>query len=167
MRKTALWLAATLLFANSLVYAQDVKCETDAESAQSLQIGDCWKTAHTQLAMNECAGSDYAKADGEMNRAYKAVLTEYRRNAKAVLAIRKAQRTWVAFRDAQVKSIYPDDDPRKIQFEYGTMFSMCEAMQFTKLTLQRTRQLRELLDGNGICGHTPSQEPVVIPHSGR
>ena len=140
MRKSALWRAVTLLFANSLVYAQDAKCEAGAESAQSLQIGECWKTAQTQLAMNECAGSDYAKAEGEMSRTYKAVLDEYRKNPKPILAIRKTQRTWLAFRAAQVKSIYPDDDPRTIQSEYGTMFSMCEGMQFTKLTLQRTRQ---------------------------
>ena len=44
------------------------------------------------------------------------------------------------------------------------MFSMCEAMQFTRLTLARTRQLQELLDGNGVCGHTPPQKPIALPN---
>lgn len=58
-------------------------------------------------------------AEGEMNLGYKFVLDEYRANPKALVAIRRAQRTWMAFRDAQVQSIYPDDDRRKIQSEYG------------------------------------------------
>lgn len=137
MRKTTLVLTATLLLANSLLCAQDTDCVARG-SAQSLQIGDCWKTAQTQLGMNECAGSDYVKTDGEMNRTYRSVLGEYRANPKALRAIRKAQHTWIDFRDAQVRSIYAEGDPPKIQSEYGTMFSMCEAMRFTKLTLDRT-----------------------------
>ena len=163
MRKIAPWLTAVLLLSNSLLHAQETNCVA-GESSQSVRIGDCWKTAQTQLEMNECAGSDRGKADDEMNRTYKSLLDEYRANPKALMAIRKAQRTWIAFRDAHVNSIYPENDPRSIQSEYGTMFSMCEAMQFTKLTLDRTRQLQELSNGNGICGHTPPQRAAAMPN---
>jgi uncharacterized protein YecT (DUF1311 family) len=152
-RKTAIALA--LLFLLSVAsLAQSFDSSADKEP----HIGKCWHDASTQLELNQCAGSDWKAADDEMNRVYKQVLDHYKQNRIAVEKIRKAQRAWVVFRDAQIEASYPVPDSM-VQAQYGSMFPMCEAMQLTRLTLERTEQLKELIDG-GTCGDTPPERPV-------
>ncbi|HVS00276.1 MAG TPA: lysozyme inhibitor LprI family protein, partial [Thermoanaerobaculia bacterium] len=39
---------------------------------------DCFDKAQTQADLNDCAGEEFAAADAELNRVYKAVLEKYK-----------------------------------------------------------------------------------------
>ena len=77
--------------------------------------------AQRQSEMNEEACKKLRKADAELNR--------------------DAQRAWIAFRDAHVRSIFPDPDWKTYESVYR-----CPAATFLK-RLRRTVQR-----SSGICG---------------
>lgn len=56
------------------------------------------QNAVTQQDMNQCATSDYKKADTELNRTYKEVLAKTSVGQRALL--KSAQQTWIKYRDA-------------------------------------------------------------------
>lgn len=64
--------------------------------SQALAI-DC-QNAVTQLDINQCANSDYKKADTELNRIYKQVLAKTPATQRSLL--KSAQLTWIKYRDA-------------------------------------------------------------------
>lgn len=96
----------------------------------------------TDLTAQACSG--FEKADSELNRVYQRILATNAGDAAFVKALRAAQRAWIVFRDAHVQSIYPDPDP----MAYGSVHPMCRCVILTELTIQRSKQLRELwIDG--------------------
>jgi uncharacterized protein YecT (DUF1311 family) len=107
---------------------------------------DCGN-ATTQLAMNICAGRDFEKADAELNAQYKttrdllrqrdAAGTPETRGAEEALV--KAQRAWVAYRDAECSS-------RGFQARGGSMEPLVLSACRTDLTQKRTAELKELTD---------------------
>lgn len=110
-----------------------------ASSASSAGTSrECWDTARTQAALNECAQKDYETADREMNVVYKQLLSMddpiFREKLKA------AQRAWLVFRDAHVTSKYPDSHAW-----YGSAMPQCMASLLAEMTRERTTQLRRFL----------------------
>lgn len=58
--------------------------------------------AQTQAAMNACAGSAYKQSDAELNRLYKEISQRLLNNDEDALKLLvKAQRAWIAYRDAE------------------------------------------------------------------
>jgi uncharacterized protein YecT (DUF1311 family) len=123
--------------------------------------------AQTQAAMTETACNKLKSAETALNRTYEQVLKVKATDADFVKAFREAQAAWVAFRDAHVRAIYPDPDPRA----YGTVYPMCRCAVLEQMTTQRARELRHLwVDGTeegdvctGSCatrsaGSTPKQK---------
>ncbi|WP_223218014.1 lysozyme inhibitor LprI family protein [Rhizobium wenxiniae] len=114
-------------------------------SAQQVQP-DC-EEPQTQADMTICAGQDLADADKALNAQYQVtrrVLKERDADASTELkggveALVKAQRAWLAYRDAQCASV-------GFQARGGSMepmlISMCEA----DLTRKRTAELKALVD---------------------
>lgn len=114
-------------------------------SAQQVQP-DCMEP-QTQADMTICAGQDLADADKALNAQYQVtrrVLKERDADASTELkggveALVKAQRAWLAYRDAQCASV-------GFQARGGSMepmlISMCEA----DLTRKRTDELKALVD---------------------
>lgn len=114
-------------------------------SAQQVQP-DC-KEPQTQADMTICAGQDLADADKALNAQYQVtrrLLKERDADASTELkggveALVKAQRAWLAYRDAQCASV-------GFQARGGSMepmlISMCEA----DLTRKRTAELKALVD---------------------
>ena len=100
--------------------------------------------AQTQMQMNKETCDAYKKADAEMNSSYQKILTEYKADVQFIQKLKLAQRTWIAFRDAHVESIYPATDKRA---EYGSINPMCQCMIFEELTTARTKMLRAWIDG--------------------
>jgi uncharacterized protein YecT (DUF1311 family) len=96
--------------------------------------------AQTQAEMTEQACGELKKAEAELNRVYQEVLAANGKDTAFVEALREAQRAWIAFRDAHVRSIFPDPGP----MAYGSVNPMCRCLIHQQLTLQRTKQLREL-----------------------
>ena len=100
----------------------------------------CWDTAMTQLAMNECAGSELKAAQKRMAALLKKL---------GVSPDDPAQKAWEAYRDAQLEAIYP----REGTPGYGSVFPMCFAILKTDLTEGRIRDLKALTtSGEGdVC----------------
>jgi uncharacterized protein YecT (DUF1311 family) len=105
---------------------------------------DCFEKAVTQLESNDCAGKEYQEADAELNRVYKAILEKYKRDALFVEKLRAVQRAWLAYRDAEIEAKYPHAGEGNY---YGSIFPMCDQLYRAQLTQERTKKLREWLDG--------------------
>lgn len=119
----------------------------DAPASSEEPDIDC-ENAMTQMEMTYCAGQDYAEADEALNAQYKITRDVMRKQdtdgipetAGAEDALVKAQRAWVAYRDAQCVSY-------GFQARGGTMEPMLVADCQADLTRSRTEALKELADG--------------------
>jgi Lysozyme inhibitor LprI len=108
--------------------------------------------AQTQSQMTEQACGGFKKADKAADAVF-------------VKAFREAQRAWIAFRDAHLKSIYPDPFPKEA---YGSANPMCQCGELQELTAQRSKQLRKLwieggVEGDVCAGSTLIQHPNSRP----
>ncbi len=99
--------------------------------------------SQTQGEMNEKAKIDYVKTDNKLNSIYNQILTEYNSDSLFIQNLKKAQRIWVDFRDAEVEMKYPSID----KSEYGSVFPMCRWMYLTNLTENRIEKLNEWIIG--------------------
>ncbi|MBB3654961.1 uncharacterized protein YecT (DUF1311 family) [Rhizobium sp. BK650] len=123
-----------MLLAVGAAHAEDVDCEN----------------AQTQADMTSCAQARYDKADKSLNAQYKLTRTAMVAIDKdldgdmkgAEQALLKAQRAWIAYRDAQC-------DNYGFQARGGTMERMLVAGCLADLTDLRTKELKELADGMG------------------
>jgi uncharacterized protein YecT (DUF1311 family) len=106
---------------------------------------DC-SNAMSTVEMNFCAGQDLDAADAELNRVYKKALgaipgmatDDPQFNAKAwEEALRKSQRAWVAFRDAECDGHVP------MGWTGGTGTTVAVLGCKTDLTKARTKALKE------------------------
>jgi len=93
--------------------------------------------------MNKEAGSEYNKAENEMNRIYQQILTEYKMDDVFVENLKKSQRIWIEFRDAELEMKYP----KRERSYYGNTLPLCNAIYLKKLTDKRTKTLKIWLIG--------------------
>ncbi|MGY3176375.1 uncharacterized protein YecT (DUF1311 family) [Pseudomonas sp. TE12234] len=72
--------------------------------------------AADQATMNQCAAQQHAAADKELNALYQQITTRLKANPDSKKLLVSAQRSWIAFRDAECKfsasgveggSVYP------------------------------------------------------------
>lgn len=104
----------------------------------------CSSPAQTQGEMNEDACAKHKKGDTEMNAVYRQVLTKYKSETVFLVKFKAAQRAWVAFRDAHLESLYPEANKLPA---YGSVNPMCRCSVLTELTAERTKQLKQWLNG--------------------
>src|SRR5947209_14227265 len=100
------------------------------------------------LEMHKCADGEARRADAELNRVYKKLLSRPAKDTEAVRKIRTAQRAWIVFREAHIASVFPAQDK---QGQYGSIYARCVLELFTDLTRQRTAMLESMLSASG-CG---------------
>ncbi|WP_353569991.1 lysozyme inhibitor LprI family protein [Candidatus Albibeggiatoa sp. nov. BB20] len=113
---------------------------------------DCTENAVTQVDINRCSYEGYEQADLELNKIYRKILTTYNDEVEFVKKLKVAQRAWIAFRDAHLETIYPEEDKR---FAYGSTYPLCSNNALTELTRQRITQLQQWLTGlpeGDACG---------------
>ncbi|WP_312311494.1 lysozyme inhibitor LprI family protein [Atlantibacter sp.] len=110
---------------------------------------DCEK-AQTQLELNECAASEYKKADSELNAAYKKIFTLASKQQHDIL--KNAQNAWIKLRDADCDFIASGVEGGSIQ---PMIYSQC----LTDKTRERTAYLESLLqcgEGDLSCPLPPA-----------
>ncbi len=90
--------------------------------------------SQTQAGMNETAGKNFARADAEMNQAYKKLIAALKPQSQARL--RESQRQWLKFRDAETKFL-------SSAFEGGSAYPMVFSGHKAGLTRHRTKELTE------------------------
>ncbi len=100
--------------------------------------------SQTQVEMNEEAGNEYKKSDTELNTVYKKILTEYKSDPIFIDRLKKTQRIWISYRDAELEMKFP---AKNKQLEYGSIYPMCASLFLKELTKERTEKLRIWLNG--------------------
>jgi uncharacterized protein YecT (DUF1311 family) len=108
----------------------------------------------TQQEMNYCADKDFQKADKELNTVYKKAVASQaaidkeaadssdQRTFGAVKALKKAQRGWIDYRDGQCEG-------EGFEVAGGSLQPMFVSGCKARLTQSRTKELRELIKGQG------------------
>jgi len=99
--------------------------------------------SRTHGDMQDGACGEFKKADAELNRTYKKILSEYK-DKIFLEKLKKAQRAWLTYRDAHIESVYPVEDKAG---EYGSVYGMCSCTIKKDLTEQRTKMLKQWLVG--------------------
>ena len=92
--------------------------------------------------MNDVACTDSRDAESKMNGAMATILEQHRTDRKFVDKLKKAQRAWLAFRQAQLEAIFPHDAS-----DYGTVLPMCRCGILAELTANRTKELMQWTSG--------------------
>jgi uncharacterized protein YecT (DUF1311 family) len=94
--------------------------------------------------MTETACNKLKTAEAALGRTFELILKGKAADADFGKAFGEAQTAWATYRDAHVRAIYPDPDPRA----YGSAYSMCRCSLREQMTTQRMRDLRRLwIDG--------------------
>ena len=101
----------------------------------------CWNKAQAQPELNDCANQEFAAADKEMNDVYGKLVASMKDDPDSLASFKKAQRAWVAFRDAEVAALYPSGP------DAGSATPMCDSLEMAHLTRQRTAELKRILKG--------------------
>ena len=109
----------------------------------------------SQNEMNTCEADQYQKADIDLNQTYRELISKHKSNVQFLEKLKLAQQAWLKFRDAYVDSIYYQKD--KLQ-AYGSVYPTCKAILLTRLTIERTRELRQMLnpEEGDVCGFAAS-----------
>jgi uncharacterized protein YecT (DUF1311 family) len=112
--------------------------------AQTPNPIDCAETA-TTVEMNYCAERDYERVDEKLNAIYQEVVAGLRtsdgrppydpKNWESEL--RNAQRSWIAFRDAECKGLVP------MEWGGGTATAAAVLICMTELTKARIKAFRD------------------------
>ena len=106
----------------------------------------------TQAGLQSCYCDRAQKADAQLNDVYRQLLKKNGSDTSFIEKLKIPQRAWLAFRDAQLEALYPDPDPKAA---YGSVFTMCECMAQEELTMDRVKQLRQMLQSaeGDVCAH--------------
>jgi uncharacterized protein YecT (DUF1311 family) len=107
----------------------------------------CYETAQTQAELNGCAGNSLVKADQKLNRTYQQILKKYAKDTLFLQRLKRAQRAWIFFRDAEVQMKYPTSSRADVTTQYGSVYPMCYASFKAELTERRTEELSVWLKG--------------------
>ncbi|MFN3489227.1 MAG: lysozyme inhibitor LprI family protein [Emticicia sp.] len=99
--------------------------------------------SQTQFEINEEAQRNFKKSDKELNRVYTQILSVYKNDKVVVANLKKAQRLWVQFRDAEMNAKFPE---REVGY-YGSIFPMCWDLYLRELTEERIKKLNVWLIG--------------------
>jgi uncharacterized protein YecT (DUF1311 family) len=100
--------------------------------------------SQTQAEINKEANSKFEKADDELHDVYQKILTEYKSDTIFIDRLKKTQKIWISYRDAELEMKFP---AKNKQIEYGNVYPMCVSLFLKKLTYERTENLKVWLNG--------------------
>ena len=98
---------------------------------------DCWKTALTQFAMNNCASKDEKKANQELEKAYQSVIKKIRPESQ--IKIKKARAAWTAYVSEECEFEY-------LSSKFGSVYPMLLSNCRTQLADEYTKRLTKTLE---------------------
>ncbi|WP_375238091.1 lysozyme inhibitor LprI family protein [Aurantibacter sp.] len=100
--------------------------------------------SQTQSEMNKEASNAYKKADANLNNVYKQILAKYKTDTVFIDKLRKTQRIWITYRDAELEMKFPAENK---QLEYGSVYPMCVSLFLKELIEERIQRLKVWIDG--------------------
>jgi uncharacterized protein YecT (DUF1311 family) len=89
--------------------------------------------SQTQMEMNQTAAQGYYKADAELNKVYKVLLSKLDEKGKALLI--KAENDWIKYRDSHCKF-------EASFYEGGSMQPMIYSSCLESVTMDRINELK-------------------------
>lgn len=121
------------------------------QSVQAL-ARECDPSDESQTGMNICANAEYQSADAKLNKAYGEIVRRLAEDAGAKKLLQKAQRDWIAFRDAECA--FSTDGSKD-----GSIYAMLKSQCLAGLTAARAEQLSGYLncEGDLSCPVPPAQ----------
>ncbi len=128
-----IWTVACAALVPCLLVAQD-----------SAKFRACNAKAVAQNELNACASEESYRVDAELNRVFRELLSKNSDDPAAVEKIKKAQRAWVAFRDAYIEAMFPAEDKLA---GYGSMYPMERDQILATLTRRQVEALQDLIRG--------------------
>lgn len=128
----------------------------------SAQQHDPCLNLQSQDELSACEGQQYKKADAELNQVYRQLRAKYQSNPAFLEKLKLSQEAWLKFRDADLDAVYYQQDKLKA---YGSAYPMCRAMLMTLLTVERTKELRRMLnpEEGDVCGFSAPEKPASDP----
>jgi uncharacterized protein YecT (DUF1311 family) len=108
--------------------------------------------AQRQTDLNQTACGEFDQVDQSLNRVYQQIRQRYQGDPDFLNKLKLSQRAWIAFRDAELEALYPDENK---QISYGSIYPMCVCGEKARLTQERIDQLRrwlEVEEGDGCAG---------------
>src|ERR1700744_4582492 len=121
--------------------AVSMTAQTPAPKAQATspaKATSCSQTATTQMDLNECADKELKQAEARLVALIKKL---------GIDANSPEEKAWEAYRDAQLKAIYPPVADERA--EYGSISPMCVVTLKRKLTEGHIRDLKMLTASEG------------------
>jgi uncharacterized protein YecT (DUF1311 family) len=92
--------------------------------------------AQTQAEMNQTAAKGYYKADAELNKVYKILMSKLDENGKSLLI--KAENDWIKYRESHCKF-------EASFYEGGSMQPMTYSSCLESITMERIKELKEAI----------------------
>ena len=99
--------------------------------------------SQTQAEINKDAYAEFNKSDKRLNEIYQTIVSKYKYDSIFIKNLKKSQRIWIKFRDAEIEMKYPSY-PNK---QYGSIHPTCIAFYLKKLTDKRIEILKEWVTG--------------------
>lgn len=113
----------------------------------SLVVVPMWlpsaNASQTQDDMNRTACAEQKEAEQKLNKIYTGILSKYHADKMFINNMKSAQRAWLSYREAHIKSLYPHKDST----EYGTVYSMCRCNSLAEITANRIKELEQWTQG--------------------
>jgi uncharacterized protein YecT (DUF1311 family) len=100
--------------------------------------------AQTQRDLNRDACAAYQHANQGLNATYAKILKDYSRDPVFLNKLKQAQRTWIAFRNADLAARFPESDKLA---QYGSSYPACRCVVLAELTEQRAKELKVWAEG--------------------
>jgi uncharacterized protein YecT (DUF1311 family) len=109
-----------------------------SSSPSPAQAKSCSQIATTQMDLDECAAKELKQAEARLAALLKKL---------GIDANSPEEKAWEAYRDAQLKAIYPPVADERA--EYGSVYPMCLVTLKRKLTESHIRDLKMLTASEG------------------
>jgi uncharacterized protein YecT (DUF1311 family) len=133
-----------IFFVAASLTAQTPSLSKSPQVPSVAKASSCSQTASTQMELNECAGKELQQAEARLAALLKKL---------GVDPNSPEEKSWEAYRDAQLKAIYPPVADERA--EYGSIYPMCLVTLKRKLTESRIRDLKMMTvsEGDGCLGY--------------
>ncbi|WP_139959591.1 lysozyme inhibitor LprI family protein [Flavicella sediminum] len=99
--------------------------------------------SQTQAEMNKEAYAEFNESDKQLNEIYKTIISKYKTDTIFVENLKKTQRIWMQFRDAEMEMKYPNYRENI----YGSIHPTCRAIYLKELTDDRIGTLKTWIRG--------------------
>ncbi len=108
--------------------------------------------AQSQREMDEQADAGYQQADKKLNDTYQALLKQRKNDPLFIEKLKRAQKAWIAYRDAMVDLQYPVGAKANPQEVFGSIYPTCVSGAEENLTQTQTAMLSQWLPEHAAEG---------------